>query len=1064
MVAVVVTHDPGPWFEETLASIRDQTYRGLSVLVIDAASGTDPTPRIAAVLPTAYVRRLGGNPGFGAAANELLGAVEGAAFYLVCHDDVALGPDTVRTLVEEAFRSNAGIVAPKLVDWERPGELRQVGASIDKTGVVVPFAEPGELDQEQHDAVRDVFLVPGGCTLVRADLFAALGGFDSGISYHGEDLDLCWRAHVAGARVLIVPSTDVRHLEALGLRRGIDDRRRLQARHRLRTVLSCYRPFHLLRVLPQAVLSTLAEALYALAAGRPGQARDVLGAWGWNLRRVFQIRRKRKAIRRTRTVSDGEIRDLQVRGSARLTAFVRGQIGGGDDRLSEVSRSSRQFADRLRARSNRGAIVIGGIVAALVVLGSRHLLVGSIPAVGEFANFPDSPVTLLKAWGSGWRPAGLGSDNAAPTGLGLFGGAGSLLLGGTGLLRVLLIVGLLPLGMIGAWRLSRPLGSLRASVAAFVVYAAIPVPYNALARGSWGGLALYAAAPWLLLQVARASRLAPFGRADFLADSTEAAVTQPSRTLLRQVIVLGVLLAVVGAFVPFVVAVAVLVAVGCVLGSLLCGRARGSGRLLAGVLGGSAVAFLLHLPWSAEFVRPGATWTAFAGIRSGSGGGVGAGALLRFETGPLGGSPLGWAFLVAAALPIVIGKAWRYEWAVRAWFVALAGWGLVWTGQRGWLPVELPPAEVLLAPVAAALALATALGVAAFEVDLPGYRFGWRQAGSTVARLAVIVGIVPLVPGVIDGRWHVPGGDLGRPLAAVLERDRDVGSRVLWVGDPDVLPLGGWELDDGLHYAVSTGVPTIADRWPGPGDDATSLLRESIRLAAERRTTRLGALLTPMGVRYLVLPVRSTPAAFEGVARPLPQSLADVFAEQLDLQRIESDPAMIVYRNTSWAGRAMQLPVGTVPGTHFTDALDDVLASWRPVLRRRSATLLDGAVGRPGTVLLAEAASPNWSLELDGDGVARTTAFGWANRFDVDRSGTARLHYETPTLRYLLCGFQVVLWLVSLLVLYRSSPRRSDRRRSRRSGPVGAVSDDRRQSQPANEALVGVGAEAGAEA
>ena len=34
--------------------------------------------------------------------------VEGAAFYLLCHDDVALDPDAVHKLVEESFRSNAG--------------------------------------------------------------------------------------------------------------------------------------------------------------------------------------------------------------------------------------------------------------------------------------------------------------------------------------------------------------------------------------------------------------------------------------------------------------------------------------------------------------------------------------------------------------------------------------------------------------------------------------------------------------------------------------------------------------------------------------------------------------------------------------------------------------------------------------------------------------------------------------------------------------------------------------------------------------------------------------------
>ncbi|HEY8060816.1 MAG TPA: glycosyltransferase family 2 protein, partial [Acidimicrobiales bacterium] len=215
VVAVVVTHDPGDWFEDVLAGLAAQDYPMLSVLVIDAGSAEDPTDRVAAVLPDAHVHRLGANPGFGAAANEVIPIVHGAAFHLICHDDVALQPGAVRELVLEAFRSNAGIVGPKLVMWDEPGRLLQVGMSIDKTGHEIPLAERGELDQEQHDAIADVFCIPGGATLVRADLFEALGGFDPAITYLGEDLDLCWRAHLAGARVLVVPSAVARHREAL---------------------------------------------------------------------------------------------------------------------------------------------------------------------------------------------------------------------------------------------------------------------------------------------------------------------------------------------------------------------------------------------------------------------------------------------------------------------------------------------------------------------------------------------------------------------------------------------------------------------------------------------------------------------------------------------------------------------------------------------------------------------------------------------------------------------------------------------------------------------------------
>ena len=132
-------------------------------------------------------------------------AVEGATFLLFCHDDVVLGPDAVGIMVEEAYRSNAGIVGPKLVDYDHPDILLEVGMAVDHYGVPFSGIEPGEVDQEQHDAVRDVFYVSDAAMLVRADLFHELGGFDPATFPGSDDLDLCWRARLAGARVLVAP-------------------------------------------------------------------------------------------------------------------------------------------------------------------------------------------------------------------------------------------------------------------------------------------------------------------------------------------------------------------------------------------------------------------------------------------------------------------------------------------------------------------------------------------------------------------------------------------------------------------------------------------------------------------------------------------------------------------------------------------------------------------------------------------------------------------------------------------------------------------------------------------
>ena len=115
-----------------------------------------------------------------------------------------------------------------------------------------------------------------------------------------------------------------------------------------------------------------------------------------------------------------------------------------------------------------------------------------------------------------------------------------MLFGAEGLARTLLVLVCLPLGVAGAWRLGK-LGqqpSRSAGVAA-AVYLANPLPYNALANGSWRGLAAYAAAPWLLRRLALASRQAPFEGAEHR--------RSPTAAFVHDVLLVGLLVGLVGA-------------------------------------------------------------------------------------------------------------------------------------------------------------------------------------------------------------------------------------------------------------------------------------------------------------------------------------------------------------------------------------------------------------------------------------------------------------------------------------------------------------------------------------
>ncbi|HEX4905464.1 MAG TPA: hypothetical protein VFU93_08430, partial [Acidimicrobiales bacterium] len=848
--------------------------------------------------------------------------------------------------------------------------------------------------QEQHDAIRDVFLVPSACVLVRADLFRVLGGFDPEIPMHGEDLDLCWRAQVAGARVVVVPEARVRHRSRIEERRDTEDAVRLRARHRVRTVLTCYGRFHLLRVAPQGLAFTLAEVALAIVTGRFSQAKDLASAWSWNLRRLGELRARRRALKQVRRLPDSEVRRLQARGSARLSRFVRGELGSTERVRDSLVGVGRGISDTFTSGAQRFVVGAWLLLAVVVLVGSRSLIADRIPVVAGFAPIAGGPLDLLRDYLSGWHYAGVGGETPVPTAVALLGLAGVPVLGARGLLQLLLVVGMLPLGAIGAWRLTRPLVSSRARAAGLALYIVNPLPYDAIGRGSWGGVLLYGASPWLLARLLRAVGDDPFPR--------------PTDRL-RSIAAYGVLLALLTALVPVAAPLFVVVALAIVVGSVLVGGSRAAIGAVATALLGTGVAALLHLPWTLDFVLPGADWWAAGGVSALGTDRVAFADLLRFQLGGVGFPLIGWAIPLAAVLPLLIGQEWRFRWAVRSWVVALACWALAWTGSNGMLPFDVPPPHVILAPAAAALAFTAGLGILAFEVDLRGYRFGLRQIAAIVSAGLLVAAVIPVLAASVDGRWNAPKLDLGRTLSFLDAEPAVGGFRTLWIGDPEVLPLAGHRLDEDLAYALSDdGVPDVVDRIATSPSSGTELVADALRLVADGRSDRLGRLLAPFGIRYVVLLSSSAPSRAHGIDAPLPPGVAAAVGRQLDLRRLDVDPAIELYESTAWMPvRALVRGPGVAaldsPRLFSTAAATDLSRS-RPAVGDIEA----------GIVHLGVPYADGWHLAVDGVDVEHGKSLGWANRFEVPEAGEARLSYDTSPARWLALLAQLLLWAMAI--------------------------------------------------
>ncbi len=1012
VVAVVVTTDPGPWLEESLAALAEQDYPSLSVLVLDNGSAEDLTPRIAGSMPRAFVRRLPEQQGFAAAANDALEAVEGATFLLFCHDDITPDPDAVRLLVEEAYRSNAGIVGPKLVDQEHPEILLEVGMAVDHYGVPYSGIEPDEVDQEQHDGVRDVFFVSDAAMLVRTDLFHELGGFDPATFPGADDVDLCWRARLVGARVVVAPSARVRHRRATPPE-ARDDRVkrpeviRAETRSRVRVLFKSYSILALIWVLPVAFVLGIAEAIGLMVTGRFRRGLAVLGGLFAAFAHPNELRRARGRTQKLRRVDDGDVRDLMIRGSARFRVFVTQRMHAGE-KIADVSTRTRTRVQEVSTNLRRAPAIIGSLLAVVILFGSRALLFGNVPQVGGFRAWPG----LGDAWSTftgAWRYTFMGASEAASPVFGLMAFVDGALLGHPGLGRSLVVGGALPLGTWGAYRLVRPFAaSALPAVAAAVAYAANPIVRNAIWQGEIGPLVCFALAPFVLSALVRPSLNA--------ADTEVPA--RPRRARIHALLSMALLVAICAAAWPPAIVLALLIGVTFWIASPFAGEFGRATRSLLLAIVATVGAAVLCMPWIFSlFGADSATLGMFPRVP------LSLADVLHFQTGRAGAGIASWGIVAAAAVPLAIATGTRLMWAMRAWVLAVASFALVWVPGMIDPDLAVPSPNGVLVGAALGLAFAAGLGVAAILDDLRRFHFGWRQVMTVVATIGLAVAGVGLTADALSGRWGLGTEDWPSRFSWMSDNAPPGGFRVLWVGDATILPAGAKVAGD-VGFAVTRDGPGDARAlWAASEHAADEVLADAIEAAQAGDTARLGHLLAPAGVRYIAYIDRSAPGSGpRGVPEP---RLTAALTRQLDLTLSRVDGDSVVYQNDAWIPMAALVPPDTQ--TVHVDAADPLVGALRSEPNGVTGVDVDSDTpAGPGTMLWSEAADDGWSARADGNDASRSDAFGWTNAFALDTNAPVDVGYDGSTGIRALRGLVVLLWIGAVIAWFVTRRRRAE--------------------------------------
>ncbi len=304
-VSIIIPHLNGRHhLPACLTSLRQQTSADFEILLVDNGSSDGTQAYVRDHFPEVTLIQLDRNYGFTGACNAGWRAAQGE-FIILLNNDTEVDPRWLQEIVT-AFRRrpDVGIIASKMLLFDRRDHFHTAGDFYRLDGI------PGnrgvwQQDVGQYDVEEEVFGACGGSSAYRRQLLEEIGFLDDDFFFSCEDVDVAWRAHLTGWKVLYVPTAVVYHkLKATG---GAVTGSYYDGRNFLYLIWKNY-PASLLRrhwrKIIQAQLRITRDALRAWR-GKAARARlrgQLAGLFG-----LFKMLPKRRAIQSNRRIDDDSL-------------------------------------------------------------------------------------------------------------------------------------------------------------------------------------------------------------------------------------------------------------------------------------------------------------------------------------------------------------------------------------------------------------------------------------------------------------------------------------------------------------------------------------------------------------------------------------------------------------------------------------------------------------------------------------------------------------------------------------------------------------------------------------
>ncbi|MCG8608259.1 glycosyltransferase family 2 protein [bacterium] len=330
LVSIIIPHHRGKEIlESCLRSIEETDYPSKEVLVIDNNSRDGSIEHALQLFPNTQVVRSKQNLGYAGGCNR--GLLEARGEYVLFLNDDAVLHANMLAITIAACESDTRIAAcqPKILslnDKKRFDYAGAAGGLMDRFGY--PFAKGRiffsiESDEHQYDESDTIFWASGAGMLVRKSGLDRVGSFDQDYFAHMEEIDLCWRFHLAGYRVVSVPQAILYHSSATTLKSGSHRKIFLNHRNSLLMLLKNYQMVNLLWIFPIRLLFELLALAYSLLKLDVARFTAVFRALIAAVIQSPKSLMKRGNIKAVRCTSDREVFARMYNGSIVFDYFMR---------------------------------------------------------------------------------------------------------------------------------------------------------------------------------------------------------------------------------------------------------------------------------------------------------------------------------------------------------------------------------------------------------------------------------------------------------------------------------------------------------------------------------------------------------------------------------------------------------------------------------------------------------------------------------------------------------------------------------------------------------------------